>query len=247
MKTSIPITRLSLIASGVALATCVLAVDRANSQPTLLTFEGLKNSERILNFYNGGTGSAGSSGTNYGVSFRNGAQALISTSAGGTGNFINVPSPNTAAVFLGAGSGLVMNVEAGFTTGFSFFYSANATISPTPVKVYDGLNATGQLLATINLPNNAFNNGCNPGPDPNSPLSCNWDKAGASFLGTAKSVDFSASPNRVVFDNITLGRNTPCINQADCQVQVPEPTSVIGLLAISALGAGSVLQRKLLK
>jgi hypothetical protein len=41
---------------------------------------------------------------------------------------------------------------------------------------------------------------------------------------------------------------TPCINAATCgQVQVPEPTSVMGLLAISALGAGSVLQRKLLK
>jgi hypothetical protein len=241
MKTSIPIKKLSLIASGVALATCFLAVDRANAQPTLLTFEGLEDSQQIGNFYNGGLGG------NLGVSFGNGAQAFISFAASppGNGNFINEPSPDTAALFLGtSGPSFVMNVPAGFTTGFSFFYTANAINPPTPVRVYDGLNATGNLLATISLPNNAFN-GCNPGV---RRTFCNWDPTGVSFLGTAKSVDFSAVANRIAFDNITLGRNTPCLNAADCgQVQVPEPTSVIGLLAISALGAGSVLQRKLLK
>ncbi|MEY3334729.1 MAG: hypothetical protein RLZZ176_3032, partial [Cyanobacteriota bacterium] len=69
MKNSSPIKKLSLIASGVALSTCVLAVDRANAQTILLDFEGLKDTEQILNFYNGGTGSLGSSGINYGVSF----------------------------------------------------------------------------------------------------------------------------------------------------------------------------------
>ncbi|GEA27337.1 hypothetical protein MiAbW_01900 [Microcystis aeruginosa NIES-4325] len=237
MKTSSTIKRLSLIASGVALSTCVLAVDRANAQPILLDFEGLLDNEQILNFYDGG------SGGNLGISFGDGAQAFISESAGGTGNFINEPSPDTTAFFLSSsGTNFLMNVTAGVTTGFFFFFSANATNPPTPVKVYDGLNGTGNLLATINLPNNAFD-GCDPGINNTF---CNWDPIGVSFLGTAKSVDFSAVANQIAFDNITLGRDTPCIDAADCR-QVPEPTSVIGLLAISALGAGSVLQRKLLK
>ena len=237
MKTSSTIKRLSLIASGWALSTCVLAVDRANAQPTLLDFEGLGDNEQVLDFYNGGAGG------NLGISFGDGAQAFISESAGGTGNFTNEPSPDTAALFLStSGTSFVMNVPAGFDTGFSFFYSANATNPPTPVNVYDGLNGTGNLLATIALPNNAFD-GCNPGINGTF---CNWDPIGVSFAGIAKSVDFSAVANEVAFDNITLGSETPCLNQAQC-VQVPEPTSVIGLLAISALGAGSVLRHKLLK
>jgi hypothetical protein len=77
MKNSSPIKKLSLIASGVALSTCVLAVDRANAQTILLDFEGLKDTEQILNFYNGGTGSLSSSGINYGVSFSPNSAILI--------------------------------------------------------------------------------------------------------------------------------------------------------------------------
>ena len=241
MKTSIAIKRLPLIASGVALATCVLAVDRANAAPILLDFEGLGDSQQVLNFYN-----------SVGVSFGDGAQAFISKTAvpAGSGNFINLPSPKTGAFFLStSGSSFVINVPGGFKDGFSFFYSADATNPPPPtkVRVFDGLNATGTLLAEISLPNNAFI-GC--GPDADGTF-CNWNTnplGTGSFLGTARSVDFSNVANQIAFDNITLGRSTPCVNQADCaQVKVPEPTSVMGLIAISALGAGSVLQRKLLK
>ena len=247
MRTSIPMKKLLLIASGMTLSTCVLAVDRASAQ-ILLDFEGLGDTEQVLEFYNGGTGSSGiSSGTNYGVSFLPGAQASISVSAGGTGDFINEPSPDTAALFLTGPGSLVMNVAAGFTTGFSFFYTADASFPPTSVRVYDALGGAaggGNILATISLPNNAFDNNCGP----IGSTFCNWDAVGASFSGTAFSVDFSNAANEVAFDNITIGRDTPCLNQAQCgQVQVPEPTSVMGLLAVSALGAGSVLRRKLLK
>ena len=234
MKTSIAIKRLPLIASGVALATCVLAVDRANAAPTLLNFEGVGNNQQVGNFYNGGPGGK------FGVSFGTGARGFTSTSAGGSGNFTNLPSPITAIFFLsGVGRGVVMNVENGFKDGISFSYSANATNPPTKVRVFDGLNATGNILKEISLNNNAFI-GCNPGPQSTF---CNWDTIPSdttgSFLGIAKSVDFSNVVNLVAFDNIeiTLVSGTT----------VPEPTSVMGLIAISALGAGSVLQRKLLK
>jgi len=237
MKNSSPIKKLSLIASGVALSTCVLAVDRANAQTILLDFEGLKDTEQILNFYNGGTGSQGSSGINYGVSFSPNSLAIVQGAPGS--NIGGLPTPVTGAFFLsGSTSTFTMNVANGFSTGFSFFYSA--PFQPGVVRIYDGLNATGNLLGSINLPltpNGASVPGCN------SKNFCPFKSAdglpGLAFNGIAKSVDFGGAVNQIVFDDIkiTLAPTTT----------VPEPTSVMGLIAISALGAGSVLQRKLLK
>lgn len=231
MKNSSPIKKLSLIASGVALSTCVLAVDRANAQTILLDFEGLKDTEQILNFYNGGTGSQGSSGINYGVSFSPNSLAIVQGAPGS--NIGGLPTPVTGAFFL-SGSASTMNVANGFSTGFSFFYSA--PFQPGVVRIYDGLNATGNLLGSINLPltpNGASVPGCN------SSNFCPFVPIGLAFNGIAKSVDFGGTVNQIVFDDIkiTLAPTTT----------VPEPTSVMGLIAISALGAGSVLQRKLLK
>ncbi|MDT3676181.1 PEP-CTERM sorting domain-containing protein [Microcystis wesenbergii] len=231
MKNSSPIKKLSLIASGVALSTCVLAVDRANAQTILLDFEGLKDTEQILNFYNGGTGSQGSSGINYGVSFSPNSLAIVQGAPGS--NIGGLPTPVTGAFFL-SGSASTMNVANGFSTGFSFFYSA--PFQPGVVRIYDGLNATGNLLGSINLPltpNGASVPGCN------SSNFCPFVPIGLAFNGIAKSVDFGGAVNQIVFDDIkiTLAPTTT----------VPEPTSVMGLIAISALGAGSVLQRKLLK
>lgn len=234
MKNSSPIKKLSLIASGVALSTCVLAVDRANAQTILLDFEGLKDTEQIREFYNGGTGSQGSSGINYGVSFSPNSLAIVQGAPGS--NIGDLPTPVTGAFFL-SGSASTMNVAKGFT-GFSFSYSA--PFQPGVVKIYDGLNATGNLLGSINLPltpNGASVPGCN------SKNFCPFKSAdglpGLAFNGIAKSVDFGGTVNQIVFDDIkiTLAPTTT----------VPEPTSVMGLIAISALGAGSVLQRKLLK
>lgn len=231
MKNSSPIKKLSLIASGVALSTCVLAVDRANAQTILLNFEGLKDTEQILNFYNGGTGSLGSSGINYGVSFSSNSLAIVQGAPGS--NIGGLPTPVTGAFFL-SGSANTMNVANGFSTSLSFSYSA--PFQPGVVRIYDGLNATGSLLGSINLPktpNGASVPGCN------GKNFCPFQPIGLAFNGIAKSVDFSGTVNQIVFDDIkfTLAPTTT----------VPEPTSVIGLLAISALGAGSVLQRKLLK
>lgn len=231
MKNSTPIKRLSLIASGVALSTCVLAVDRANAQPTVLDFEGLQNFEEILDFYNNGTGSLGSSGTNYGVSFSANSLAIIENV--GSGNIGGLPSPVTGAFFL-SGAANTMNVAGGFETGFSFFYSA--ANNPGFVTIYDGLDGTGNVLATINLPTTP-----NGGGDP----ACNFNEfcpfvpVGVTFNGIAKSVDFGGSANQIVFDNIEITLVS--------RTTVPEPASVLGLLAIGALGAGSALTRKLLK
>ena len=83
---------------------------------TTITFEGLEDSEAVLNFYNGGTGGNGSGpGPNVGVTFSGNALALIDADAGGSGNIGGEPSSSTVLFFL-SGPAATMNVPAGFDT-----------------------------------------------------------------------------------------------------------------------------------
>ena len=192
-----------------------------------LDFEGLQDQEAILDFYNGGTGSMGSSGVDYGVSFDANALALIDFDAGGSGNFANEPSADTVAFWL-AGSDLLMNVAGGFDTGFSFFYSSSTVAT---VKVYDGLNGTGNIIGEIDLIAQ-FDENC--AGDPNGTF-CNWTAAGVDFAGTALSVSFAGTANQTGYDNITFGSSTPEI--------VPEPT-ITALLGIGLVGMTLARRRR---
>jgi hypothetical protein len=206
----------------VATASAALLSAGAANASVLLDFEafdsnGLKNQEEILNFYNGGTGSMGSGpGPSDGVTFSANALASISlTDGGGTGNFKNAPSKPTANFFT-AGTGLTLAAEVmnstGFTNSLSFFYSSNSIavggVSPS-VTVYSGPNGTGSVLASLLDLADTMNNGTscsssNPPPS-NCGLFNNWVSESVSFSGTAESVVFAGSVNRIGFDNITLG------------------------------------------
>src|SRR5690348_17284880 len=97
------------------------------TQVPILTFEGLKDNEPINNYYNGGFGNNGSGpGPNYGITFGPDALAIISELSGGTAHASGNPSGVTTAYFL-SGPGVIMNVAAGFTTGFSVYYAAANT------------------------------------------------------------------------------------------------------------------------
>ena len=172
-----------------------------NKSVICLDFEGLGDYDAINDFYNGGTSVQGYSGTNYGVQFGF-AIGLIDIDAGGSGNFANEPSPSTGMIFLEENHAF-MNVAAGFTTGFSFYYSSNT--SNGYVSVYDGLNGTGNLLATVNLPLN-YNINCTG--DPGGQY-CNWDPVGVPFTGTALSVVFAGAANFIIFDDVTFGSTDP--------------------------------------
>ena len=189
-----------IVLSG--LAVIALSPAMAFAQVTKLTFEGLQDQEEILEFYNGGTGSLGSTGPDLGISFAPGALALIDADAGGSGNFANEPSADTIAFFLNAGS-LVMNVPAGFDTGFSFFYSAFEAAS---VTVYDAVDGTGNVLGTVDLVAQYNDNSCTGDPTGDA---CNWTPIGVDFAGTARSVDFSGVAGAVGFDDITFGTSDP--------------------------------------
>lgn len=187
----------------------LLWVGSAGAVPIVLDFEGLGNFEPVLEFYNGGLGGSGSGpGTDFGASFSSDALAIIDFDAGGGGNIGGEPSPSTVLFFLS--NTAVLNFAAGFDTGFSFFYSA--VNNPGFINVYDGLNKTGTLLATLVLPVTPSDGG-----DPNGAFSP-FFPIGVPFLGTAKSIDFGGTQNQIAFDDITFGSATPG--------NVPEPSTL---------------------
>lgn len=182
----------------------------------VLDFEGVGNFNPVGNFYNGGAG------TNYGVAFSPATLALVDADAGGGGNFANEPTPDTIMFFLDANNA-ILNFAAGFQTGFSFFYSSSTAAS---VTVYDGLDGTGNVLGTLNLLAQGFDN-CTGDP---SGQFCNWTAVGVAFAGTARSIDFGGTANQTGFDDITFGSDRPGGGQ------VPEP----GTLALVALGVAAL-------
>lgn len=206
----------SLIAG---LAFAFAASTPAAAQITL-TFEGVGDQASVNDFYNGGTDSQGHSGTNYGISFSPASLGLIEVGQGGSGNQTNEPSPFTILFFL-SGSAATMNVAAGFDTGFSFYYGAFQAGS---VTVWDGLNGTGNILATLDLPANG--------------APSEWTPIGIAFAGIAHSVDFSGVANQVAFDNITLGDVIPG------NPGVPEPASWAMMLAGFGIVGGAIRNRR---
>jgi hypothetical protein len=179
---------------------CSLAV--ANGVVTL-DFEGVGDLKNVGNFYNGGAG------PNYGISFVNGL-GLVDGDAGGSGNIANEPSPDTVLFFL-SGSASTMNVPAGFSTGFSFFYTSNSYSGS--VTVYSGLDGTGELLATLDLVGLGDGTG-----DPSGGTYGNWAAKGATFEGVARSVQFGGVANQIAFDNVTIGSATPGDQEPDINV-----------------------------
>lgn len=209
---------------------------------TVLTFDELGvipssvGEEPILNFYNGGYAGNGTAscgyavcgpGPNYGVSFESNALVLSSEDVGGGGNFTNEPSQPNILFFL-TGTGDVMDVPGGITTGFSFYYSGNSAEGNGSVDIYSGLDGTGTLLASF-LVNTSLTPLCSSGP-----AYCVWEPDGVAFGGTAESVVFAGAANYIGWDDITLGSSSPV---------TPEPASLL-LIGTGLAGLATKLRRQ---
>lgn len=211
----------------------------ATAQVVTLDFEGVApypNGSNVFvrDFYNGGTSSNGASGANLGAGF--GANALLiclntagfrcgasNTSRGGVGD----PASALGGLFFLAGSETFLNYAAGFTTGFSFNYTAPN--QGGTIGVYDGLNGTGNLLTSLTLATTA--SACDP---TYSASFCPFVPAGVGFTGTARSIGFGGAANQIVFDDITFGSVIPGVSPA-----VPEPGAwATLLLGFGIVGAG---------
>jgi hypothetical protein len=182
----------------------------ANAAVISLDFEGINATYPsgyafIGGFYNGGTSSDGTSGTNFGIEFTDNAQAIClntlgvvcsNTSRGG------IPGSTLGGLFFLSGAQTFMNVAKGFDTGFSFNYTA--INNPGSISVYDDLNGSGNLLASLVLPTTPSG----PCPGFNAGF-CPFFALGIGFAGIAKSVSFAGVANQIVFDDVTFGSITP--------------------------------------
>jgi PEP-CTERM motif len=210
------------------LAALACLAARQASATNVLDFDALQDQEPIMNYYNGGFGGFGTGpGPNYGVTFESNALAITSEDQGGSGNFTNEPSCCNIMFFL-TGTGDVMDVPTGITTGFSFYYSGNTDVGNGTIDIYSGLDGTGTLLASF-IADTSLTPLCQTGP-----AYCVWEPDGVSFNGTAESVVFGGSANYIGWDDITLGSSTP---------GTPEPGSLI-LMGTGLLMCGGYLRRR---
>jgi hypothetical protein len=149
----------------------------------------------IANYYNGGTASDGSSGTNYGVSFTNSVDSSLFgfSNNDGLGSLPNGDYYANAPSMLGIanpfGPIVFMNVANGVDSSLSFYYTSAEAITGA-VKAYSGLNGTGTLLGSFDLAAN------------NAGLADTWTQVTFNFSGAAASFDLSAASGAVAFDNI---------------------------------------------
>jgi|GEM_PF-1196367 len=187
----------------------------AVAAPIELDFEGAGNESQLLDFYNLGTDSQGNSGDNHGVGFSSSALALIAAADGSSG-FSNVPSGSTVLFF--DNSTAWLNIAAGFSGGFSLYFSSALD---AVINLYDGENGSGNLVASFNI-SNQFDRDC-----AGDSLFCSWSLASVLFEGTVRSIDFSAASQWAAFDNLTLGL------AAVDEVPSPAPAALFAVLFIA--------------
>jgi hypothetical protein len=224
-----------------ALAAFILSVPAGAAN--ILGFEGVNptypsGSAQILNFYDGGLSSAGTSGANFGISFSSNAVAVclnsttIICSNASTGGL--VPTSNKGALGLASNGVAIMDFSTAYTGAVGFRYAIASGVAF--IKAYDGVGGTGTQLANLPLFANAI--GC---PAYSATL-CIFGPGGLGFLTNARSLVFGGMAGGVVWDDITLGAgNDPLPPPA---LPVPEAAGWMLMVAgFGLVGVGLRFQR----
>jgi hypothetical protein len=216
-----------------ALFLLVLPALSAAQTKGIVTFGGLKNLEFINQFYDGGQGSLGSGpGPNFGLQFTANAQAIVSASRGGSGNFINNPG-GYPVMFFQTGSTVTITATNGVQNAVLFYYSALQTGSAT---IYSGPNGTGTILASVTLPTN--NSGCN------TYKLCVWSAVGIPLSAAAGSISFAGVPDYLAIGAVHLGAALPTsmvlASSQNPSVQGEPVTFTATVTAIGAAPVGNV-------
>ena len=188
------------LAKSLTLCTAMALASAPAADAQQLTFEGLGDFESVLDYYNGGAGSFGNSGTNYGIGFLSGALAGIDSDDGGSNPFENNPSGKT--VLWSRGTLMTMNVFSGFNSSFGLSHSS---VMGGSIRVYSGLNGTGALLASINPVYGYYNQNCPTFAPGRSGVYCNWTPEGLNFDGTAQSVQILTYNGWGRYDDLAFG------------------------------------------
>jgi len=217
--------------SLITLSLLLLAAPLWAQTKGIATFGGLKNLEFVNNYYNGGTGSMGSGppNKNLHLEFTSNAQVIVSAEKGGSGNFINNPG-GYPVMFFQTGTSVIINATAGVTTALWFTYSA---LQPGTATLYDGPNATGNILSSISLTQN--DSGCT------MYKMCVWSPVGVPLTATVASIRFSGVANYIAIGAIHLGAKLPTstvLTSSQNPSVVGEPVTFTA--AVSATGAAPV-------
>jgi hypothetical protein len=226
---------MKLSLAAIALAASLVST-ASNAVPITLDFENIApfpngNDVLIQGYYNGGTASNGNSGTNFGVAFSDGATLLClntetttcsNTSKGGLG----LPTSRLGAMYFPF-TNPIMNVAAGFDTGFAMAYT-NPFGAAVTVEIYDAADGGGNLLASANLgtTTNGAGGACRAFGLPNY---CPFADFSLGFSGIAKSVKFGGTANISTYDDFTFG--SVVVGGGD----VPEP-GTLALMGVAFVG-----------
>lgn len=189
-RTLVIAAALTAFAAAPAKAAIVLDFDSLNGAAN----------EQPLDYYAGGQGSQGTGvGPNFGISFSdNAVTGLVQGHPGANTDSAAAPSGGNV-LFFTSGNSAVMNVAGGFSQGLSFYYTA--PFVGGVVNIWSGADATGSLLASLDLPTTGDGfavAGCLQTDF------CPYTPISVTFAGLAGSVDFAGTENQVAFDNIRL-------------------------------------------
>jgi hypothetical protein len=237
------------VSISLAMAVALAAAPAAHAAIVVLGFEGVNptypsaTSAQILNFYDGGTSSAATSGTNFGISFASNAVAVCLNKLGGSCSNasrggLSVTSAR-AALGIDTGTSTYLDFASAYSGQIAFSYQVAPGFSAT-IQAFSGLGGTG---AALTGPLALFNT--NPGgcPTYNASL-CTLGPGGLGAVVGAQSIVFTGLAHKFVFDDLTFGAgNDPLPPPAFVRSDTPEPAAWT-LMILGFGGVGAALRRR---